>query len=464
MTTFGSGWTSYNWQRDALLPGVSALLEALWAYAWISFLFATSDDAYDTRFPFIWILGLLLLPGIIGRWLDRAPRLPERLRQFGLTVTVLGLFAGFMYGYHEVPSAWLVGVVLLARGVWLALGDVSSDSAPGWFLVGLAAFLALLAILIVAHPKDYGADLRALGPMLALYLFAGLGWLALVRQQEMQEESRQRPVQTVDRAWLMMLAVISAALISFAALASSAGRPLLLAIEEILVAILGVIWAAAKAVVLWMSPFLIWLFSHMPAVRLPRRQSLGAPKPQDVGSVDFRLLEWLQVHIPPQVLIAILSVLMMVLLGVWLAIRYRARGSGADDEERSSLWSWRLFWAQLRNALRGVRLPSHAAAVAASSGAVEPEQPASSVRQLYIAALRWSRERGQPRPGSATPDEFAPVLGERLAPDLVGDLTDAYVQVRYGEVVVDTEQERSLRERWQAWQAQAAAEPAEEHA
>lgn len=457
MTTFGNNWTTYNWQRDSLLPGASALLESLWAYAWISFLFATSEDTASVRFPYLWILGLLLLPGIVGRWLDRAARVPERVRQFGLTVTVVVLFAAFMYSYHEVQSSWLVAVVLLARGVWLALGDVSSDSAPGWFLAGLGAFLALLALLLVAHPKDYAADLRALGPMVALYLFAGIGWLALVRQQEMQEESRQRPVHTLDRAWLMMLAVISAVLIGIAAVASSAGKPLLLAIEELLLLVAGVVWQVARQIVLWMAPFLVWLFSHMPTPRLRQSQGQGRTLRPNAGSFDLKLLDWLQVHIPVPVLLAILSVLMMTLLAVWLALRYRRRGSEADDEERTSLWSWRLFWQQLRRALRGVRLPLRTAAPTLQPAAF-PEPPLSSVRQLYAAALRWTREHGQPRPAAATPLEFAPVLDEQIAPDLAEDLTRAYVLVRYAEADLEAEHVRQLQARWSAWHQHSAEE------
>src|SRR5262249_24815236 len=158
--------------------------------------------------------------------------------------------AGFMYAYHGLTSSWLVAVVLLARGVWLALGDITSDAAPGWFLAGLGAFLALLAIQLVAHSSAYEAGLRALGPIVVLYLFAGRGWLALVRQQELQEESQRRPVQHLDRAWLLMLGAISAVLVVIAATASSAGKPLLVAIEQLLIAILSALWAAANALVL----------------------------------------------------------------------------------------------------------------------------------------------------------------------------------------------------------------------
>ncbi|HEY8695834.1 MAG TPA: hypothetical protein VIR57_24180, partial [Chloroflexota bacterium] len=134
----------YSWLRDGLIPGASGTLEALWAYAWISFFLAAGATTSAIRYPFPWVLGLILLPALFGRLVDRSAWGPRWVRQHGLTVLVVGLFVGFMIPFHAAGAAWLVAAALLARGVWLGLHDVGSDSGSGWFIGGFAAFLALL--------------------------------------------------------------------------------------------------------------------------------------------------------------------------------------------------------------------------------------------------------------------------------------------------------------------------------
>ena len=92
----------YSWLRDGLIPGVDALLEALWFYAWFNFFLATGDATSTMRYPFYWLLGLMLVPALIGRFLDRTMRGPQWLRQYGLTATVIGMFGG------RAVSRWLV--------------------------------------------------------------------------------------------------------------------------------------------------------------------------------------------------------------------------------------------------------------------------------------------------------------------------------------------------------------------
>src|SRR6266851_5676928 len=61
----------YSWLRDGLIPGVSALLISLWLYAWFSFFLATGDGTATMRYPFAWLLELVLVPALAGRFLDR---------------------------------------------------------------------------------------------------------------------------------------------------------------------------------------------------------------------------------------------------------------------------------------------------------------------------------------------------------------------------------------------------------
>src|SRR5581483_7833556 len=101
------------------------------------------------------------------------------------------------------------------------------------------------------------------------------------------------------------------------------------------------------------------------------------------GDVDARLLAWLQAHLPVQVLLALVFALLAGLLAIWLANIYRGWRADADDEERSSLWSWRLFWQQLRQALLGLGQSLRPAGSGRRATTHRAEPQPGSIRQLY---------------------------------------------------------------------------------
>ena len=445
----------YNWLRDGLIPGASALLESLWVYAWISFFLAAGVTTSTVRYPWAWIAGLVLLPALVGRLLDRSGWAPRRVRQHGLTVLVVGLFAGFMIPFHAAGAAWLVAAALLARGVWLGLHDVGSDSGAGWFIGGFAAFLMLLAIGLVAHPASWDADHPQLGPLLVLYLFGGLSLLALVRRQEMEERAFRRAANEVNGTWLIMLAAISAIMIGAVGLVSFGGGGVLRTLLALALGAAGLIWRAAMFVVVnWLGPALVWLLSHLPVgpgLRgLGRRLSRGRPP----TNIDSRLLAWLRVHLPIEWVVAIVGAMLFALLAIWLACRLVARDPGADEEERSSLWSWRLFLAQLRRALLGLRGSLRGRAAALSPAISPPAAVSSTPRQLYAAVLRWCRVNHRPREAAVTPLEFEPVLDDELGAPLARDLTAAYLLARYAEQEVAEARVAALQRRWQEHRAE----------
>ncbi len=440
----------YSWLRDGLIPGVSALLISLWLYAWFSFFLATGDGTATMRYPFAWLLELVLVPALAGRFLDRTRWGPAWLHQYGLPAVVIGSFIGFMVPYHAVGVAWLAGFVLLALGVWLALGEVSSQAAAGWFLGGFAAFLGLLGLLLFARVPAFEPDRQGLGLLLAIYLLAGLSWLGLIRQQEMEEHAFRRAANQLNGTWLMLLSGISAGMIGAVALVSFAGGDILVGILRAVAAVIGLIWQAATYVAAnWLGPALVWLFGllHFRQGQEAGGRLLGR---RPLVNPDATILAWLQRHLPVPVLLALVFSMLIALVAIWLAGRYRGRISG-DDEERSSVWSWALFWSQLRQMLRGIRRSFGGRPIAASPAEPQPPLVASSIRQLYRAVLRWCTEHERPRAPAATPLEFEPALDEEVGSDLSRDLTSAYVLARYAEANLASDQIRELRERWESF-------------
>ncbi len=440
----------YSWLRDGLIPGASALLESLWMYAWFSFFLASGDTTAAMRYPYAWLLALILGPTLIGRFLDRTMWGPQWLRQYGLSGVVIGLFVVFMWRYHAVGVAWLAACVLLGRGIWLALGELNSQVAAGWFLGGFGAFLALLGLLIVARVPAFEADRQQLGPLIALYLLLGLGWLALIRQQEMEEHAFRRASNGMDGTWLGLLGGISAAIVGLVGLVSFGAGDILLSMLRVIGAVAGFIWNTAIYVAAnWLGPALLWLFGLL---RFDSGQGflerlLSRQRP--IRNVYAQLLAWLQAHLPLPVLVALVLAMIGTLVAIWLAMRYRGWRNPAEDEEHSSVWSWRLFLSQLQQLLRAFRRPLGRASGDQQSPEGEAARPASSIRQLYAAALRWCRDRERPRQPATTPLEFEPVLDDEIGSEIGGQLTAAYLTTRYGERELPPETVGELQTRWE---------------
>ncbi|HLG70089.1 MAG TPA: DUF4129 domain-containing protein [Chloroflexota bacterium] len=440
----------YAWPRDGLIPAASAVLESLWAYAWISFMLAAAASTSHIRYPYPWVLALLFVPAVAGRFLDRSYWGPKIVRQHGLTVIVVVLFVGFMIPFHAAGAAWLAAAALLARGVWLGLGNIGSDAAAAWFLAGFAAFLSLLAIGLMAHPAAWDPDRSQLGPMLVIYLFGGLSLLALVRRQEMEERAFRRPVHELNGTWLLLLGAISAVMLAVVGLVSFGGTGIARGILQVIALIAALVWEAAIFVVVnWLGPALLWLFSHIPGGGDGGRLGnlLRRRPPSDL---DARILAWLRTHIPIEVVLALTGAILMVLVATWLALRIVARDPGADDEERTSLWSWRGFLLQLARWLRGLRglRPAHLSL--ATVGTPPPAPVQDSVRQLYARALLRCREADRLRQPAQTPLEFQPVLSDELDAELGPALTSAYLRARYAESAVPDAEVQRMRERWDA--------------
>lgn len=75
---------------------------------------------------------------------------------------------------------------------------------------------------------------------------------------------------------------------------------------------------------------------------------------------------------------------------------------------------------------------------------------ARSIREMYRVLLRWAANQGYPRTRYETPYEFQMRLNEHLPqvePEL-GVVTEAYTEIRYGEVVPDVGEVVEVQRAW----------------
>src|SRR5207249_4800762 len=113
-----------------------------------------------------------------------------------------------------------------------------------------------------------------------------------------------------------------------------------------------------------------------------------------------------------KILLPILIVVLAIII-IRLALRLRRTRLTRqnDDDVRESLWSWSLFWTQLKAflyALFGRFLPHRTPQLAGQTASQAIQGPAAvrNIREIYRAFLKRTATRGYARKKDETPYEF----------------------------------------------------------
>src|SRR5262249_12572272 len=114
-----------------------------------------------------------------------------------------------------------------------------------------------------------------------------------------------------------------------------------------------------------------------------------------------------------KVVLPIAIILLMFLLIRWALRRRRVQlvAKRQEEEVRESLWSWSLFWAQLKEFLRALfgrffsRRPAEKQDQAGLQ-IIEGGPTARSIREIYRLLLKQAAGRGYARKRDETPYEF----------------------------------------------------------
>ena len=75
-------------------------------------------------------------------------------------------------------------------------------------------------------------------------------------------------------------------------------------------------------------------------------------------------------------------------------------------------------------------------------------QQAVQIRRLYFEMLDAAESRGLSRPAAATPLQFAPSLDAHFGSAVPSSISRAFAASRYGELAIDAEEVREVREGW----------------
>jgi hypothetical protein len=334
---------------------------------------------------------------------------------------------------------WQVLAVLLIfyRGVSLAGKPAGSYLALSSFKIGMLMWMAYGVLNpLQGSPMEVGA--------LLIFLFAGLFSLSAARFYEMSHLRGGTAVR-FHRSWLAGVALAIALVLGAGTLVSVLMRGQLADLTRWVVYIATLL--ASGIFVLVITPFMLaflyllpWLEKHLVGIRL--FEGLG-----DFTRQMFRMVEALVNRDVIQQaaswiwgsrLLVLLGALLATLALVLLALRLRKwnERSGADQDGEAILSGSDLLHKldeslrnYLQDAMKGLR---------GRLGLRRARRLLASmrIRWVYGQLLELCSRLGHTRHPAVTPLEFLPTL-EPLFPENkneLGIITDAYLQVRYGEV------------------------------
>ncbi|MDQ2717542.1 MAG: DUF4129 domain-containing protein, partial [Chloroflexota bacterium] len=366
---------------------------ALYNPAW---LLALVNDILLLNSRFYQVLLILLLCAFLA-W--RGVRISRRVFE-----------PGHVFNLLRVGVVVIIGIIIL-RAAQESSGNVVRNETALFLLVPL-----FLCLSLVAHALAQATFVRHAHP-------TGL----------------EGSVMAQERSIFTMMGIVCVALLIVVLTVGSVASPAFLGDVQRAFAPLGALYDLLVSIFAHILTFLITpiinvlqsLHFKTAPIRVPR-----VPR-QPVGGHHGAATP--QIAIIAGSILAILALLMLIValssLVTWSLRRRRSRvvRRRNEDELHVSLWSWSLFWTQVRaflRALLGFLLPR-----SKSNGQQGVDQqpitgaPAvRSVREIYRALLKLAGGRGYPRKREETPNEFKMRLDERtlLAAPELATITEAY--------------------------------------
>ncbi|HEU5228473.1 MAG TPA: DUF4129 domain-containing protein [Ktedonobacteraceae bacterium] len=492
---------------ERLLPMLFACMEACWLAA---ILIALADiRAFTTDIPLMppWTPFVLMVGAVwLTSWLERSSTTDSEAQDGGriaglpgswliyLLVVFTLLFVIWSGVYASAflffDPSWLLaaigdllsfsaagfhilGLILLSfyccwRGIRLARSDIAPDRVLRGLRIGIGVILAV--VLLHAVSRASFANVPILLLLIPLFLFVALTAHALAHilfVRRAHPGGLQGNVISQERALLLAVGVMGIVLLLGTLLVSSFVSPAFLATAQQVLSPLGQVYEAfinvlATVVVFLLTPF-FYLFSliqfHLPTIRRPASPVKQPPVTRKPGGTT-----------PEQVVaaIAILKVILpivfiaLVFFLIWWALRRRRVVLKRRSEDvAESVWSWDLFWSQLKAFFlalwrRFFPLP------AVQAAQVHEEEIAGTpmvrnIRELYRAMLRWADGQGYPRKKDETPYEFRQRLDERMPlvePEL-SSMTEVYAAIRYAGAAPDEADLAQVQKDWQTLQQKA---------
>ncbi len=493
--SFRQRWADTNWVALILLPVMVILMEVFLVYPWLVWVGKWPTMVWQR--PPLSLLSSVLVMGIscvvtryfLGRqWSLKWAQMG--IIGCGLVVILVVMRLEYGAGFGLFSGQWLAhfgkvlsgsftqlhpSVVALGAGVYFWWRGISRGSQPiridsiyRILLMGIAAS----AFLIILWRISLGADslqaaAPAIGPQVAAFFFFGLAALALANLQAIRRNLLpEETTRVFHRRWLPILfgmvggivlvaiGIVSIFSSDFIALLRGlfdSGLEMLYRALLYLLIPLGYIAAALVSVVRFLLGF---LRKGQPVEPWQRPDFSMAEKLNEAAGpalpeIAVLALKW--------TLFAVLAAGVIFLLAKVIS-RYQAYRARAEVEEvDESLWSWEVFKADLRlfvdvllQRFRRKMGQAGVSSLVASRDGEDETHGILNIRQIYRRLLREASGCGIMRWRHETPHEFACRLCRALpeGSKQVGELTELYIGVRYGDLEADDQQVTYANSLW----------------
>lgn len=394
----------------------------------------------------------------------------------GLTFLITDINAGSfsLFSTQETSSfaeflnmipAWFIGMILVIalwwRGLRLANERIGPIKVFNHFRIGIV-LLGLFAVSGFLIPLA-----RAVDPTGMLFSFLFFGLLSLVASRvSILGYLRGGSYDPFDRRWLLaiILSALGFVLLAYGIAALTTGQAAIFfgALGGLFI-LIGMILAA---------PLLLFLYLITPALS-NLRESLPTPVATQTGmempeigelsgNGSSNFMSWTQAITLSQearILLALLGIVAVAAILIWSFRWISGRNKNQDESQQNEyLLENQDILKYLRKLLQH-RLQDGVGSLSSLNrlNQAERARAAERVRVIYADLLELAMAHGYARPESATPLEFKCDLGMAFPGSQaeIGQITQAYLNVRYGELPETGSEVAALEHAWQHIQSEA---------
>ena len=407
---------------------VSAL--ALFASYWIALVVGRALPRRKERWIILQLaaIGIALMILIVTARIELYPNVDPL--DFSWLPRYLILLLSFTSGIAAAHLAAIGVLYAFIRGLGFAQRPMTLWFVGFQFRLGIVIFFALFLLAGLVKPFDQTQ-------WLFVYFFVSLLAIALARIDEMESDVRFGPRWTVTLlASVGLVLFLGLVLLQFLTLNNT----------SLLLLFLSPLWAAialfVTLVAIPLGLLMAWLLDLFSPIFGRISHAFQVPQnlvPIDTGNLNNAAgLELLKTLEPIVKTFLVLVVILLVGYQIAKALNRRMKQLEDDAYLHESLGE---FERRAQRAGMSKKKPRPRRAGYLS---------AESIRRIYAALVARASEAGLPRAIAETPYEYLPRL-QRAWPgqaDEVRTITDAYVEVHYGEREFGAEEVDRLREVW----------------
>ncbi len=488
MPAFLNRVANFDWTTGVISPLTVILMEVFWIYPWLVW----SREMFSFNYPYTPLnLGSLIfligVPFLVSRFLQGSRKSLRWIKLAIVMVTILivlrveygggiSLFSGQWFIYlgrlirdsftifQPVIPAMVVAIYLSWRGIRMGYSNLFFTDIYRSFLLGMTALILLIIVWTTSMGTGTIENLTStVGLQVAGFFFFGLIALALGNLQSIRQRMiRDKAAPLSNRRWVIILFGIIGGIVVLAGGVASIFSP---GFITMITQAIGYFFQALTRVIHYVLIPLEYLAGGLVyVVQWLLSLIRGATPPKPYEPPDFfdpgelEALEYQPVSVDIVLILKWVFFAIIVIAVIYLLFkslsRLRFTREAAEVEEISeSLWSWPgfiedlfMFFHSLFDRWRPKRKKLLQVSSAPGWYTENDIQNIKNIREIYRHLLWDASEHGIHHRSYETPYEFAGRLGITLPDGSVpmNELTDIYVNVRYGEINAgDTKSEQA---------------------